>query len=319
MMKQTTRLRHLLSQGKLVVAPGCWDPFSAKVVQWLGFSAAYIGGHDTGAHLGIPEPLLSLTEQANTSEAVAKAVQLPIVTDGGAGWGDTVHTARCVQAFEEAGVAGIHLEDQVFPKITRQHRSKEHGKTVFEVIEAREFARKIRAAVDFRKDKDFLVIARTDVGNVGRTTLAMGEELLQKTIRRCYTYTEAGADMVMPFLADQREIEQFRRELPDVLLMCLAETRTTAGLVQTLSPGEMEDLGVNMVIFSVPMVVSARAIIDSWTTLKDTGRWDIPHLNETERTIQEIIGAPEWWKIEGEYENEPGRLPQSQIDMPSNQ
>ena len=150
-MKQTTQLRQLLAQGRLVVAPGCWDPFSAKVLHWLGFSAAYIGGHDTGAHLGIPEPLLSLTEQATVSGAVARAVEVPVITDGGAGWGDVVHTARCVQAFEEAGVAGIHIEDQVFPKITRQHRPKEHGKTVFQVIGEKEFARKIRPKTDKRQ------------------------------------------------------------------------------------------------------------------------------------------------------------------------
>ena len=299
-MKHTTRLRQLLSEGKLVPAPGCWDPFSGKILEWLGFSAAYIGGHDTGVQMVVPEPLLSLGEQVVAAGAVATAVDLPVLTDGGAGWGDAVHTARTVQAFERAGIAGIHIEDQVYPKLTRQHRPKQHGKMVFQVIEAEEFVRKIKAAVEIREDKDFLIIARTDVGNVGRETFAMGEELLTQVIRRCYQYVEAGADMVMPFLADAKEIERFRRELPDVPLMCLAETRCTSGLIQNMGLREMERLGVNMVIFSVPLVVPTRAIIDSWKALQETGRWDIPYLNETERTIQEIIGAPTWWKIEGQ-------------------
>src|SRR5215510_13327139 len=119
-------LRELLQRGATVAAPGAYDPISARVVQALGFPAVYTGGYMTGAHTSITEPLLTLTEQVEVAQKVAHAVDLPVITDAGAGYGDPLHVMRCVREFEAAGIAGIHIEDQVYPKRASYHRGLEH-------------------------------------------------------------------------------------------------------------------------------------------------------------------------------------------------
>ena len=109
-------LRERLQRGETIAAPGAYDPLSARVVQALGFSAVYTGGYMTGAHTAITEPLLTLTEQVDVAKKVVQAVDLPVLSDAGAGYGDPLHVMRCVREFEGAGLAGIHIEDQVFPK-----------------------------------------------------------------------------------------------------------------------------------------------------------------------------------------------------------
>ena len=111
-----TKLKAMLNKGEPIVAPGAYDPISARVVQALGFSAVYIGGYISGAHLAVSEPLMTMTEQLDVAKKVAYAVDLPAICDGGAGYGDPVHTMRSVRAYEDAGLAGMHIEDQVFPK-----------------------------------------------------------------------------------------------------------------------------------------------------------------------------------------------------------
>jgi len=101
-------LHERLQRGETIVAPGAYDPLSARVVQALGFAAVYTGGYMTGAHTAITEPLLTLTEQVDVAKKVVHAVELPVLTDAGAGYGDPLHVMRCVREFEAAGLAGIH-------------------------------------------------------------------------------------------------------------------------------------------------------------------------------------------------------------------
>ena len=149
-------LRSKLSRGETIVAPGAYDPLGARVIRSLGFPAVYTGGYASGAHLAITEPLMTMTEQIEVGRKVASSVELPVIVDGNAGFGDALHTMRAVRAYEEAGLAAMHIEDQVYPKRASYHMGLEH------TIPLEEFLEKMRYALQARRDDDFVIIGRTD-------------------------------------------------------------------------------------------------------------------------------------------------------------
>ena len=151
-----SRLKRLLDSGKTVVAPGAYDAIGARVVQALGFQAVYTGGYMSGAHLTVTEPLMTMTEQIDVAARVAGAVDLPVIVDGNAGFGDPLHTWRTVNAYEDAGLAGIHIEDQIYPKRASYHKGLEH------IVPIDDFLDKMRHALDARRYDDFVIIGRTD-------------------------------------------------------------------------------------------------------------------------------------------------------------
>ena len=176
------RLRELLARPEPLVAPGAYDALSARLVEQAGFDVVYMTGFGTTASLvGRPDVgLLTGTEMVDNARRIAAAVDVPVIADADTGYGNAINVVRTVQAYEQAGVAGIHLEDQVMPKKCG-HMS---GKAV---IPADEMAGKIRAAVAARRDPDFLLIARTDAAAV---------EGLSAAIDRARAYADAGADVL---------------------------------------------------------------------------------------------------------------------------
>lgn len=202
--------RELLSSGELILSPGIYDPLSARVAEVLGFKAISLGGFAAGAHLCTTEPLTTLTEMVDLTRSITSACSIPLIVDAGAGYGEPIHVMRTVKQFGEAGAAGIHIEDQVFPKRVHYHRDyKEH------VIDSDEMVDKIRYALAARTDSDFVIIARTDSLKTGG---------LEEGIRRANLYAEAGADMVMAFPNNVDEA----KELPK---------RIKAPLIYVNSPG----------------------------------------------------------------------------------
>src|SRR6266850_1810125 len=123
-MTGPARLRALLAQGELIVAPGAYDPYTARVIESLDFPVVYLGGFSIGLNLGIGEPLTTLTETVDCAMKAVRIVDIPVVVDAGAGFGDATHTHRTVVEFERAGVAAIHIEDQVFPKRAHYHKGR---------------------------------------------------------------------------------------------------------------------------------------------------------------------------------------------------
>ena len=115
-MATRSDLRKKLASGETIVAPGAYDPISARLVHSLGFDTIYTGGYMSGAHLAVTEPLMTMTEQVDVASRVVKSVPLPVICDADAGYGEPVHAMHCVRTFEAAGVAGIHIEDQFFPQ-----------------------------------------------------------------------------------------------------------------------------------------------------------------------------------------------------------
>jgi len=177
-MKATTKLRQLLRGEEIIVVPGIWDGISAKVMEKAGFPAAVISGFALEATtLGGPDvSLLSFGEILDRGFRIAGAVDIPVIIDGETGFGGPIQVARTIKDFEKAGLAGIHIEDQVSPKKCGSLLTKS-------VIPIPEAVAKIKAAVDARTDPDFIIIARTDADVIS----------FDAVVERCNLFLEAGA------------------------------------------------------------------------------------------------------------------------------
>lgn len=157
-MRKTTALRKLLRRKPFVYMPVAYDALGGRLLQSIGFDCVYTGGFVTGGSRCTSEPLLTMDEQLRVAGDVAAAIDVPLVVDGGAGFGEPLHTMRTVREFIRAGIAGAHIEDQLYPKRAHYH------KYVARAISRREFADKISFACRQRdkSDPDFVIIARTD-------------------------------------------------------------------------------------------------------------------------------------------------------------
>jgi isocitrate lyase len=177
-------MRALLKEKDYLFTPGIANPLQAMVVEKAGFDLAYMGGYDTSATiLGLPDVgLITETEMVSNARNIARAVNIPVLADADNGYGNAINVIRTVQDYEGAGVAGIHIEDQVSPKRCG-HLA---GKMIIPIEEA---VGKIKAAVDARKDKDFILIGRTDA-------VAAVDGGFDEAVKRGKAYTRAGADMI---------------------------------------------------------------------------------------------------------------------------
>src|SRR6478672_1447902 len=158
MQRTTTALRALLSNSGFINMPSAYDAIGGRLIASLGFPAVYCGGFVTGGSRCTSEPLLTMDEQVRVAGDVAAAVTVPLVADGGAGFGEPLHTMRSVREFIRAGVAGIHIEDQLYPKRAHYHKYVAHAIPRDEFIDKIKFACKARDEAD----KDFVIIARSD-------------------------------------------------------------------------------------------------------------------------------------------------------------
>ena len=179
-MTPTKTLRTLLAADKMVIAPGVYDGITARLVELAGFPAAYMTGAGTSLSRGYPDlGLLTLTEMAGNAAVITRTVELPLIADADTGYGNELNVTRTVQEYERAGVAAMHLEDQVSPKRCGHLAGKE-------VVGRDEFVAKIRAAAAARRDPDFVLIARTDA----RAVLG-----LEEAVWRVNAALAAGADI----------------------------------------------------------------------------------------------------------------------------
>jgi len=203
-----------LAGGAPVVGPLTLDPLTARLAEDLGYGAGYLSGGALGYQLAVSEALLTITELADTCRRMTVRSSLPIVVDGGVGFGDAVHVQRAMWEFEAAGAAAIELEDQVAPKRVSHHRGVEH------LVPVEEMADKIAAAVDARSDPDFLVIARTG---------AVRHEGFEAALVRLERYHEAGADLLLLFPSTEEEWAAAPRRL-GAPLVAMVSVEAVAGL-----------------------------------------------------------------------------------------
>ncbi|WP_069806400.1 methylisocitrate lyase [Vulcanisaeta thermophila] len=246
--------RERLSKPGIVIAPGAFDAFVALMIQQLGFEAVYVSGAAFSSSLGLPDlGVFTLEELARFTKYITDAVDIPVIVDTDTGFGETLNVVRTVREFESIGAAAIHIEDQELPKKCG-HLSGKH------VIPADEMVKKIRAAVEARRDENFLIIARTD---------ARGVYGLEEAIWRAQAYVEAGADVIFPeALESKEEFERFAREVKAPLLANMTEF----GKSPYLTAKEFEEMGYKIVIFPVTTFrVAMKAVRDALIELKEKG------------------------------------------------
>src|SRR5215472_15503068 len=260
MQTTTGRLRQLLNQPGIIRSLGAHDVFSARLIEAAGLETVFIGGFGTSASLlGLPDVgFLTLTEMADAVRRMAQRVAIPVVADGDTGHGDLHNVVRTVREFERAGAAGVLLEDQVTPKRCGHFQGKQ-------VIPPAEMVLKLRAALDARRDPDFVIVARTD---------ARAVEGLAGAIDRANRYGETGADVCFIEAPEGRaELE----EIPRAVRYPLLVNMLTGGVTPILTVDELGRLGYKVVVCPIEsLLVTATAVQRLIRALLARGRVDLP-------------------------------------------
>ena len=273
--------------GRPLLAPGCYDALSARLVEEAGFPAVYMTGFGTAAsRLGRPDVgLLTMTEMVDNARRIVEAVSVPVIADADTGYGNPINVIRTVQEYERAGVAAIHLEDQVTPKKCGHMEGKQ-------LVTTAEMVEKVRAAVEARRSPDFLVIARTD---------ARAVEGLPAALERGRRYREAGADVLfVEAPLSESEIEEIAGAFRDVpLLFNYAE----GGKTPAVALERLAELGYAIVIFPISaLLATTRAVRDVLARIREDGT-PINVLHELPRfeDFLDFIGLPEIRELEQRY------------------
>jgi len=280
-------LRKLLRSRKFLELPAVYDPLAARIAESIGFKTLYNGGFVTGGMSTISEPLLTMTEQIGVAADIARAVDVPLVMDAGAGWGEPLHTMRTVRECIRAGVAGVHIEDQLFPKRAHYHTYVAHN------IPRREYRDKIALACRQRdeSDKDFVIIARSD---------ACREQGFAEAVARMHIAADAGADMGLIFPRDHKEAVKSPKvcRLP----MIYVQSRGNRDGRPDYSYGELRDMGYAGCIDAILAVgVHYHFLREAFRELKETG--DFSGLTKAEfvaarKGVEDLIGLKEYYRIE---------------------
>jgi 2-methylisocitrate lyase-like PEP mutase family enzyme len=276
-MKTTTQLRHMLTSGQLIVAPFVLNALHAKIAETVGFQAVYMAGAGTAAERGFPDVgLLTMTEMVANARFIAGAVDIPVVCDADTGYGNALNVRRTVREYEAAGVAGIHIEDQLFPKKCGFFEGKQ-------VIAQEEAVQKIRAALDARTDPDFVIIARCDAYAV--TGWA-------DTVTRCRAYVEAGADLVfVDGIKSVEDIHTYATDLGDLPRLYNGDLMTTQ---------EVAQLGYRMMICGSTIWLVYKQIKEAFEELRETGRVD-PERYGTRWDVAGLLGLDQVYELEKKY------------------
>ena len=229
-------LRAALATGELLRFPGALNPLSVKLIEEKGFEGVYISGAVLAADLGLPDiGLTTLTEVAGRSQQIARMTNLPAIVDADTGFGEPMNVARTVQTLEDAGVAGLHIEDQVNPKRCGHLDGKA-------VVDGDTAIKRINAAVGARRDPNLLIMARTDIRAI---------EGLPAAIDRAKALVDAGADAVFPeAMKDLSEFEAMRKAIDVPLLANMTEF----GKSELFTNQQLADVGMNIVIYPVSLL-----------------------------------------------------------------
>jgi carboxyvinyl-carboxyphosphonate phosphorylmutase len=270
-----------------VLAPGAYDALSARLVEQAGFDVVYMTGFGSAAGLlGRPDVgLLTATEMVDNARRIVAAVDIPVIADADTGYGNPINVIRTVQDYERAGIAGIHIEDQVMPKRCGHMSGKQ-------VIDQEEFVAKIEAAVAARQDPDFVLIARTD---------ARAPEGLDAALARARACHDAGADVLfVEALEGEAEIERVSRELSGIpLLFNWAE----GGKTPPLPHERLAELGYALAIFPISTLLAAtRAMQHALAGIRRAGT-PLPVLDQMPSFdgFLDLIGLPEIRGLEARF------------------
>jgi 2-methylisocitrate lyase-like PEP mutase family enzyme len=292
-MTKARRMRELLAQG-IVVSPGIFDGYSARLVEKMGFQACSTTGAGlANSRMSQPDVgIMTLTENAEACSRFANSVSIPVMADADTGYGNAVTVYHAVQYFEQAGVVGINIEDQVSPKRCGHMRGKD-------VIDAREMAKKIEAAAKAKKDPDFIVNARTD---------AIAVEGIDAAIKRAKMYLAAGADMVYPdAIASEDQIKRFCDAVaPAHVSINMGFGIRSRPTTPTLSVKRLAELGVRRVSFARLLPAAAlmgmRKALEVFQDSVRTGAvHDRPDLLVSIEDITDLMGYALINQLENEF------------------
>lgn len=285
--RKTTRLRALLKAKTLLHMPAIYDALGARLVERAGFEAVYCGGYVSGASRIVTEPLLTMTEQIAIAADAATAVDIPMVVDAGAGFGDALHTMRTVREFIRAGIAGIHIEDQVFPKRAHYHTYKVHE------VSPEEFGEKIRFACRERdrRDPDFVIIARSD------SCREFGLEVAAERVNRG---ADAGADLGLLFPRNPQETEQAPRvcRVPMVYVM----SRGNRDGRPVFSREDLRQMGyaaiIDAQVMMLPAVDAQQRMLEELRRTGDYTGLTNQDCVRLRKEIEDVIGLEEFYEVE---------------------
>jgi len=289
MTNATTKLRALINRGEFLELPSAYDPLSARLAQSLGFKSVYNGGFVTGGSTTISEPLLTMNEQITVASNMAHAVNIPVVMDAGAGWGEPLHTMRTVRECIRAGIAGIHIEDQLYPKRAHYHSYVAHN------IPINEFRDKILLACRQRdeSDKNFVIIARSD---------ACRKQGFKEAVKRVNMAQSLGADMGLIFPRTPEET----KKTPKVckLPMVYVQSRGNRDGRPLYSFQQLKDMGYAGCIDAIFSVgVQFHFMRKALAELRETG--DYTGMSEKDfvvarKQVEDLIGLEDYYRIERE-------------------
>lgn len=270
--------RELLESPRFIIAPGAYDGISARLIEHAGFPMVYMTGAGTAAARGFPDyGLLTMSEMVETAAVIAGAVKVPVLADADTGYGNELNVTRTVREFEGRGVAGIHLEDQVSPKRCGHLDGKD-------VVERRRFISSIRAAVDARRSRDFVIVARTD---------AVAVHGFDEAVTRANEALEAGADVA--FVEALTSMEQVEAVPDEVQGPCLLNI-VPSGKTPVTDLHLAEQLGYRMAI--CPGLLLAATVIIGDAVLKQLAEsHEHPTGKGTPSDLFRRFGAEEWDQI----------------------
>jgi 2-methylisocitrate lyase-like PEP mutase family enzyme len=285
-MNSRQALKTLLQRDRLLLAPGCFDGLSARLVEEAGFEAAYLSGGAVARSMGIPDiGLVTMSEAIERAAQVVSAIKIPIIADADTGYGNAVNLVRTVREFERIGVAAIHIEDQVTPKRCGHLDGKE-------VVSLPEINQKLAAALAARTDPDFCIIARTD---------ARGVNGMDDAIERAKAFAKLGVDAIfVEAPQSEEELAEIPRRLPGVPLLVNV---FKGGKTPMLPMDRLEKMGYRIAIYpSETQRAAIHAMRNALATLKREGTTE--SIDATLTTFKErdrVVGLDEWQQIEKNY------------------
>jgi 2-methylisocitrate lyase-like PEP mutase family enzyme len=272
------QLRDLLAAPTMAVAPFVYDCLQAKIAERTGFAAIYMTGFGTAAARGFPDlGLLTMSEMVQNVRAIAHSVNIPVICDADTGYGNPLNVWRTVREYEEAGAAALHIEDQVWPKKCGFLAGKQ-------VIPLEQMVPKVCAACDARRDRDFVIIARTD---------ALAVNGWDDVERRCRAYRAAGADLIfVDGIRTKQDLTDYAARLGDLPLLYNGALLPVA---------ELARYGFKLTIHISSLMAAYVNFRDALRQLKDTGAITVPFTDGLFHELTDLMGVPATEAIAKKY------------------
>lgn len=285
-MEERKNLNEMIKNGEFIMAPGAYDALTARIIESEGFNAVYMTGFGTSAfHFGLPDRgLLTMTEMVQNADRIVNAINVPLIADADTGYGTVINVDRTVKEYEKTGVAAIHIEDQVWPKKCGHMLGKE-------VIDEYEMVNKLKAAVEARRNPDFLIIARTD---------SIATHGFDHAIERAHLFAEAGADII--FVEAPKTKNQMRK-IPKLFskkpLLINMGPRTP-----NLPAEELKEMGYAIAIYpGICLAATILACREDVKLLKETGRQrEFKEVLQSFAELNDFLGVPYYNELEKRFD-----------------